>query len=197
VVRLAEYRQRDASIKPNNCLRRTRQRWPCRNVGQPPNPGPERSRPARGVSRPTRWVNRDLPRARRVSYGARDDARGPLLLTTGTASRHPLTKPRQTDITTLTRRAGHNRPRPGRDPPEWVVAISRNKWSPSSGTGGRDRRNAQPMRRVVWSSGSNGITRQSTAGGSIWRSRNSASYRPNASIAASPRNKCSSRKLRA
>jgi len=95
------------------------------------------------VSRPPRWVNRDLPRARRVSYGARDDARGPLLLTTGTASRHPLTKPRQTDITTLTRRAGHNRPRPGRDPPEWVVAISRNKWSPSSGTGGRDRRNAQ------------------------------------------------------
>ena len=39
-----------------------------------------------------------------------------------------------------------------------------------------------------------GITRQSTAAGLIWRSWNSASYRPNASTAASPTNKSSSRK---
>ena len=141
ILRQLPVRQRDAS---STRLRRKRQRRPCRNSG-----GYRLTRPvalhAAGpeMSRPPRWVNRHLPRARRVSYGARDDARGPLLLTTGTASRHPLTKPLQTDITTLTRWGGHNRPRPGRDPPEWVVAITRNRWSPSSGIGGRDRRNAQ------------------------------------------------------
>ena len=59
------------------------------------------------------------------------------------------------------------------------------------------RRSTKPFRPPKpggWSSDSNGITRQSTAAGSIWRSRNSASYRPNASIAASPTNKSSSRK---
>jgi hypothetical protein len=34
--------------------------------------------------------------------------------------------------------ARHPRPQAGRDPPEWVVAINRNAWSQSIGTGGRD-----------------------------------------------------------
>ena len=34
--------------------------------------------------------------------------------------------------------AHHPRPQPGRDRPEWVVAINRNDWSQSIGTGGRD-----------------------------------------------------------
>jgi hypothetical protein len=38
--------------------------------------------------------------------------------------------------------AGHTRPQPGRDPPEWVVAINRNAWSQSIGIGGRN----QPVR---------------------------------------------------
>ena len=46
-----------------------------------------------------------------------------------------------------------------------------------------------------WSNASNGTTLQSTAVGSIWRSPNSASCRPNASTAASPTNKPSSTKL--
>jgi DDE superfamily endonuclease len=52
----------------------------------------------------------------------------------------------------------------------------------------------RPRRLGGWSSGSNGITRQSTGAGSIWRSPNSASYRPNASTAAFPTNTPSSRK---
>ena len=32
----------------------------------------------------------------------------------------------------------HVRPQPGRDRPEWVVAINRNAWSQSVGTGGRN-----------------------------------------------------------
>jgi DDE superfamily endonuclease len=43
----------------------------------------------------------------------------------------------------------------------------------------------RPPKPGGWSSGSNGVTRQSTAAGSIWRSRNSPSYRPSVSIAAS------------
>jgi hypothetical protein len=43
----------------------------------------------------------------------------------------------------------------------------------------------RPPKPGGWSSGSNGVTRQSTAVGSIWRSQNSPSYRPSASIAAS------------
>jgi len=35
--------------------------------------------------------------------------------------------------------ARRTRPQPGRDHPEWVVAINRNDWSQSIGTGGRDR----------------------------------------------------------
>jgi hypothetical protein len=46
----------------------------------------------------------------------------------------------------------------------------------------------------TWSSASNGTTPQSTAVGWIWRSPNSASYRPGASIAGFPTNKPSSRK---
>jgi len=46
----------------------------------------------------------------------------------------------------------------------------------------------------AWSSASNGTTLQSMAVGSIWPSRNSASSRPSASIAASPTNKPSSTK---
>ena len=38
--------------------------------------------------------------------------------------------------------AGHTRPQPGRDRPEQVVAINRNAWSQSIGTGGRN----QPVR---------------------------------------------------
>ena len=34
--------------------------------------------------------------------------------------------------------AGHVRPQPGRNRPEWVVAINRNAWSQSVGTGGRN-----------------------------------------------------------
>ena len=51
---------------------------------------------------------------------------------------------------------------------------------------------AAEARRLV--EHSNGITRQSTAAGSIWRSRNSPSYRPSVSPAASPTNKSLSRK---
>ena len=40
--------------------------------------------------------------------------------------------------------AGHTRPQPGRDRPEWVVAINRNAWSQSIGIGGRN----QPVRAV-------------------------------------------------
>ena len=32
----------------------------------------------------------------------------------------------------------HIRPQPGRNRPEWVVAINRNAWSQSVGTGGRN-----------------------------------------------------------
>ena len=38
--------------------------------------------------------------------------------------------------------ADHTRPQPGRDRPEWVVAINRNAWSQSIGIGGRN----QPVR---------------------------------------------------
>ena len=34
--------------------------------------------------------------------------------------------------------AHHVRPQPGRNRPEWVVAINRNAWSQSVGTGGRN-----------------------------------------------------------
>jgi hypothetical protein len=34
--------------------------------------------------------------------------------------------------------ARHVRPQPGRNRPEWVVAINRNAWSQSVGTGGRN-----------------------------------------------------------
>jgi hypothetical protein len=39
----------------------------------------------------------------------------------------------------------HVRPQPGRDRPEWVVAINRNAWSQSVGTGGRN----HPVRSTV------------------------------------------------
>ena len=39
----------------------------------------------------------------------------------------------------------HVRPQPGRDRPEWVVAINRNAWSQSVGTGGRN----HPVRAPV------------------------------------------------
>ena len=41
--------------------------------------------------------------------------------------------------------AGHTRPQPGRDRPEWVVAINRNARSQSIGIGGRN----QPVRPVL------------------------------------------------
>ena len=41
--------------------------------------------------------------------------------------------------------AGHTRPQPGRDRPEWVVAINRNARSQSIGIGGRN----QPVRAVL------------------------------------------------
>jgi hypothetical protein len=41
--------------------------------------------------------------------------------------------------------AGHTRPQPGRDRPEWVVAINRNAWSQSIGIGGRN----QPVRAAM------------------------------------------------
>ena len=40
--------------------------------------------------------------------------------------------------------AGHTRPQPGRDRPEWVVAINRNARSQSIGIGGRN----QPVRAI-------------------------------------------------
>ena len=70
-------------------------------------------------------------------------------------------------------------------------------WSRTISTSTARRHSTKPFRPPKpggWSSDSNGIPRQSTAAGSIWRSRNSASYRPNASTAASPTNKSSSRK---
>src|SRR5450755_4193385 len=51
-----------------------------------------------------------------------------------------------------------------------------------------------PPKPGGWSSALNGTTLQSTAVGLIWRSPNSASYRPSASIAGFPTNKPSSRK---
>ena len=39
----------------------------------------------------------------------------------------------------------HTRPQPGRDHPEWVVAINRNDWSQSIGISGRN----QPVRALV------------------------------------------------
>jgi hypothetical protein len=39
---------------------------------------------------------------------------------------------------------GYTRPQPGRDRPEWVVAINRNAWSQSIGIGGRN----QPVRAI-------------------------------------------------
>ena len=41
--------------------------------------------------------------------------------------------------------AGHTRPQPGRDRPEWEVAINRNARSQSIGIGGRN----QPVRAMV------------------------------------------------
>ncbi len=41
--------------------------------------------------------------------------------------------------------ARHVRPQPGRNPPEWVVAINRNAWSLSVGTGGRN----HPVRSLI------------------------------------------------
>ena len=41
--------------------------------------------------------------------------------------------------------AGYTRPQPGRDRPEWVVAINRNAWSQSIGIGGRN----QPVRAHI------------------------------------------------
>ena len=70
-------------------------------------------------------------------------------------------------------------------------------WSRTISTSTARRRSTRPSpppKPGGWSSGSNGITPQSTEVGSIWRSPNSASYRPNASTAASPTNKPSSRK---
>jgi hypothetical protein len=54
--------------------------------------------------------------------------------------------------------------------------------------------NARTIVLVGWSSASNGTTPQSTAVGSIWRSPNSASYRPSASTAGFPIKEPSSRK---
>ena len=51
-----------------------------------------------------------------------------------------------------------------------------------------------PPKQGGWPNGSNGTTRQSMAVGSIWRSPNSASFRPSASIDASQTNKPSSTK---
>ena len=52
-----------------------------------------------------------------------------------------------------------------------------------------------PPKPGGWSNVSNGATPQSTAAGSIWRNPSSAFYRPSASIAASPTNRPSSRRL--
>ena len=49
--------------------------------------------------------------------------------------------------------AGHTRPQPGRDRPEWVVAINRNARSQSIGIGGRN----QPVRAVSVSRMARGI----------------------------------------
>ena len=45
--------------------------------------------------------------------------------------------------------ARHVRPQPGRNRPERVVAINRNAWSQSVGTGGRN----HPVRAGHWSGG--------------------------------------------
>jgi len=49
--------------------------------------------------------------------------------------------------------AGHTRPQPGRDRPEWVVAINRNARSQSIGIGGRNK----PVRAVSVSRMARGI----------------------------------------
>jgi hypothetical protein len=53
----------------------------------------------------------------------------------------------------------------------------------------RSMRRFLPLKPGGWSNALNGATPQSTAVGSIWRNPNSASYRPSASIAASPTNR--------
>ena len=47
--------------------------------------------------------------------------------------------------------ARHTRPQPGRDRPEWVVAINRNAWSQSIGIGGRNQPvNRQDVSDLLW-----------------------------------------------
>ena len=45
--------------------------------------------------------------------------------------------------------AGHTRPQPGRDRPEWVVAINRNARSQSIGIGGRNQPVRAPMQNSL------------------------------------------------
>src|ERR1700716_3548158 len=70
-------------------------------------------------------------------------------------------------------------------------------WSRTISTSIARRHSTKPSRPPKpggWSSASNGTTPQSTAVGSIWRSPNSASYRPSASTAGFPIKEPSSRK---
>jgi DDE superfamily endonuclease len=70
-------------------------------------------------------------------------------------------------------------------------------WSRTISTSTARRHSTKPFRPPKpggWSSASNGTTPQSTAVGSIWRSPNSASYRPSASTAGFPIKQPSSRK---
>ena len=90
------------------------------------------------------------------------------------------------------------RPRPERSGRSSTSQTPRRSfWSRTISTSTARRHSTKPFRPPKpggWSSASNGITRQSTEAGSIWRSPNSASYPPSASTAASPTNKPSSTK---
>jgi len=80
-------------------------------------------------------------RSRRLIKCAKDSGQHPL-------SRHAQLLPKGTDPMPLRRSpnaAAHTRPKPGRNRPEQVVAINRNAWSQSIGTGGRN----QPVRAGI------------------------------------------------
>ena len=77
------------------------------------------------------------------------------------------------------------------------LALGRSFWSRIISTSTTSHRSTMPFpsrRAGAWSNASSGITRRSTAAGLIWRSPNSASYRPSALIAAFPTSKPSSTK---
>jgi len=73
-----------------------------------------------------------------------------------------------------------------------ALALGRSFWSRTISISTARPHSTRPFplpRPGAWSNASNGTTRPSMAVGLIWRSPNSVSYRPSASIAASPTSK--------